>query len=294
MPEEQAEEGWFPLRSLGNQTKTGRSLLPFLLSSPVAVLYILFLGLPLVTLVRLSVQGDQLWSNYVEVLTGPAYQYSILVSLGIAVTVTIITTVLGILLSYFLARNDFKGKRLVISIINFPTSLPGILIAWGIIVLFGRMGIFSLLASAITGGRPGSFAFAVSIWGVLVGYTYFTLPRVTMTLLSSMEKLDRDLEEAALSLGANKIQTFRHVVLPEIKPGVASGVVLSFSINMVAFGTALLLAAGQVSVLPLKIYEVVLGFGDYNLAAALAIILTIITLGSIMVFGKLFGGSIYE
>ncbi|WP_096391810.1 ABC transporter permease [Halopenitus persicus] len=270
------------------------SYLPFALSVPVGLLYVLFLGLPLATIVHLSVQGETLWSNYLTVLTNPGYRGSILISLQIAVTVTAITTVLGLLISYFLARNDFRGKRIVIAIINFPTSLPGILIAWGIIVLVGRQGIFSLLGSAITGARSGEFAFALGFWGLLAGYTYFTLPRVTMTLLSSLENLDRELEESAYSLGASRFQTFRHVVLPEIAPGVASGIVLAFSINMVAFGTALLLAAGEVAVLPLKIYSVILGFGDYNTASALAVVLTVITLGVIMAYGYLFGGSVYE
>jgi len=270
------------------------SALPFALSIPLAALYLLFLGLPIVTVARLSFQGETPWSNYVTVFTEPAYRNSILISLQIAISVTVITTVLGLIVAYFLAKNEFRGKRIIISIINFPTSLPGILIAWGIIVLVGRQGVFSLLGSALTGARPGAFAFALGYWGLLLGYTYFTLPRVTMTLLSSLENLDSELEETAYSLGANRVQTFRHVVLPEIMPGIASGVVLAFSINMVAFGTALLLAAGEVSVLPLQIYSVVLGFGDYNLASALGIVLTVITLGVIMSYGYVFGGSVYE
>ncbi|MFQ3476712.1 ABC transporter permease subunit [Halonotius sp. F2-221B] len=270
------------------------SYLPFALSLPLAILYLLFLGLPLATIVQLSLQGETLWSNYVAVFTEAAYRQSILVSLQIAVTVTVITTLVGLTIAYFLSKNEFPGKRIVISIINFPTSLPGILIAWGIIVVVGRQGIFSLLASDITGARPGTYAFAIGYWGILAGYTYFTLPRVTMTLLSSLENLNQELEEVAYSLGASRIQTFRHVVLPEIMPGVASAVVLAFSINMVAFGTALLLAAGEVSVLPLQIYSVILGFGDYNLASALAVVLTVITLGVIMSYGYFFGGSIYD
>lgn len=279
---------------LRQRLRSVESALPFALSLPLAALYVLFLGLPIATILQLSFQGETPWSNYVTVFTEPAYRNSILISLQIAISVTVITTVLGLVVAYFLAKNEFRGKRIVVSIINFPTSLPGILIAWGIIVLVGRQGVFSLLGSALTGARPGAFAFALGYWGLLLGYTYFTLPRVTMTLLSSIENLDSELEETAYSLGANRFQTFRHVVLPEIMPGIASGVVLAFSINMVAFGTALLLAAGEVSVLPLQIYSVVLGFGDYNLASALAIVLTVITLGVIMSYGYVFGGSVYE
>lgn len=279
---------------LQNRLDAVESYLPFALSLPLMILYLLFLGLPLVTIVQLSLQGETLWSNYVTVFTESTYRQSILISLQIAVTVTVITTSVGLVIAYFLSKNEFRGKRIVISIINFPTSLPGILIAWGIIVVIGRQGIFTLLASDITGANPGTYAFALGYWGILTGYTYFTLPRVTMTLLSSLENLNQELEEVAYSLGATRLQTFRHIVLPEIMPGVASAVVLAFSINMVAFGTALLLAAGKVSVLPLEIYSVILGFGDYNLASALAVVLTVITLGVIMGYGYVFGGSIYD
>lgn len=197
-------------------------------------------------------------------------------------------------MAYFIGRREFPGKRAIVAIISFPISLPGILVAWAVIVMIGRTGVLSQLLGAITGSDPSSYSSAFGIVGLLIGYVYFTLPRATMALVSSVEKLDQNLEEAARSLGASKLETFRYVTLPAIASGIGSAVVLSFSVCMAAFGTALLLASGEVNILPLKIYSVVLGTYEYGVAAAMGIVLTVITVGVIYGYSQFFGGNIYE
>mgnify|MGYP000141506567 FL=1 len=268
--------------------------LPWLLSIPIAGLYALFLGLPLALLFLISMPAEEPLANYVAVFANPDYRNSLLLSLGISVFVTIVSVILALFMAYFIGRRDFPGKRLIVAIISFPVSLPGILVAWAIIVMLGRSGIITQLLVFLFGGSAAQYSNAFGIIGLLVGYTYFTLPRATMSLISSFENLNSDLEEAARSLGASKLSTFRHVILPEIAPGIGSAVVLSFSVCMAAFGTALLLASGEVPILPLKIYSVVLGTYDYAAASALAVVLTIITVGIIYGYTYFFGGEVYE
>lgn len=268
--------------------------LPWLLSFPVAILYTLFLGIPLLLLISLSTGGATPISNFILVFTNPSYREAIGLSLGISVFVTAISVVLGLFMAYFIGRREFPGKRAIVAIISFPISLPGILVAWAVIVMIGRTGVLSQLLGAITGSDPSSYSSAFGIVGLLIGYVYFTLPRATMALVSSVEKLDQNLEEAARSLGASKLETFRYVTLPAIAPGIGSAVVLSFSVCMAAFGTALLLASGEVNILPLKIYSVVLGTYEYGVAAAMGIVLTVITVGVIYGYSQFFGGNIYE
>jgi len=269
-------------------------VLPWLLSAPLAALYVLFLGFPLALLFFISVPVEAPLRNYVAVFANPDYRYSLLLSLGISVFVTIISVTLALFMAYFIGRRNFLGKRLIVATISFPVSLPGILVAWAVIVLIGRSGIITQLLVAILGGDAGGYSNAFGVVGLLIGYTYFTLPRAIMSLISSFENLNSELEEAARSLGASKLSTFRHVILPEIAPGIGSAVVLSFSVCMAAFGTALLLVSGEVPILPLKIYSVVLGTYDYAVASALAVVLTILTVGIIYGYAYLFGGDVYE
>lgn len=268
--------------------------LPWLLSFPLSVLYAFFLGLPLAMLFLISVPVEDPLANYVAVFADPGHRNSLLLSLGISVFVTVVSVILALFMAYFIGRRDFPGKRLIVAIISFPVSLPGILVAWAIIMMIGRSGVVTQLLTVILGGEPAGYSSAFGIVGLLIGYTYFTLPRATMSLISSFENFDSDLEEAARSLGASKLATFRHVILPEIAPGIGSAVVLSFSVCMAAFGTALLLASGEVPILPLRIYSIILGLYDYAAASALAVILTIITVGVIYGYTYCFGGEVYD
>ncbi|THE64715.1 ABC transporter permease subunit [Salinadaptatus halalkaliphilus] len=278
-------------------TVRGRSIdgyLPWLLSLPFVALFLLFLGVPVYRLVELSVQSSTVFGNYVTVFAVGRYRNALLMSFGIAFLVTGISIILGLFMAYFLARREFAGKRVVIAIISFPISFPGILIAWAMIVLLGRSGVLSQLLAFLSGESASTFAIAFSFWGLVAGYTYFTLPRVTMAMVSSIEKVNPSIEEAAQSLGASRLQTFRHVTLPVIAPAIASAVTLAFSVCMAAFGTALLLASGVIDILPLMIFNVVMGQQNYELGAAMGIVLTIITVGVIYGYRRKFGGSVYE
>lgn len=288
--------------SILSNDKTGHTLfrsrvdenLPWLLSIPVALLYVLFLGIPILLLVSLSFSGANPISNFIAVFTNPSYRNALVLSIGISIFVTVLSTVLGLFMAYFIGRREFPGKRVIVAIMSFPISLPGILVAWAVIVMIGRTGVITQLITMITGADPSTYSSAFGLVGLLVGYIYFTLPRTTMALVSSVEKLDQNLEEAATSLGASKLETFRYVTLPAIAPGIGSAVVLSFSVCMAAFGTALLLASGEVNILPLKIYSIVLGTYEYDVAAALGIVLTTITVGVIYGYSQVVGGNVYE
>lgn len=245
-------------------------------------------------LAELSFQSDRLLGNYRTIIEVARYRNALLMSLAISILVTGISIVLGLFMSYFIARREFFGKKLVVAIISFPISFPGVLIAWAMIVVLGRSGVLPQLIAFMSGESASTFAIAFSFWGLTAGYVYFTLPRVTMSMVSSMEKVDRSIEEAARSLGASRVKTFRHVTLPVIAPAIASAVTLAFSVCMAAFGTALLLASGVVDILPLMIFNVILGQQNYALGAAMAIVLTTFTVGAIYLYRRTFGGSVYD
>lgn len=267
--------------------------LPIPLSLPVAALFVLFLGLPLYRLIELSLQSETLLGHYVDIFAVARYRNALLMSLAISALVTTLSIVLGLFMAYFIGRREFVGKRLVVSIISFPISFPGVLIAWAMIVVLGRTGVLPQLVAWLSGESASTFAIAFSFWGLTAGYMYFTLPRVTMSMVSSIEKVDPRLEEAAYSLGASRLQTFRHVTLPVIAPAIASAVTLAFSVCMAAFGTALLLASGVVDILPLMIFNLILGQQNYGGGAAMAVVLTAITVGIIYLYRRRYGGSIY-
>ncbi|RQG92999.1 ABC transporter permease subunit [Natrarchaeobius halalkaliphilus] len=268
-------------------------LLPWILSVPFALLFVLFLGIPLYRLFELSFQSETFLGHYVNIFAVGRYRNALFMSFAISILVTAVSIVLGLFMAYFLARREFTGKRLVVAIISFPISFPGVLVAWAMIVVLGRTGVLPQFLAFLSGESASTFAIVFSFWGLVAGYTYFTLPRVTMSMVSSIEKVDQNIEEAARSLGASRLQTFRHVTLPVIAPAIASAVTLAFSVCMAAFGTALLIASGVVDILPLMIFNVIMGQQDYAAGAAMAVVLTIITVSVIYGYRRKFGGSVY-
>src|SRR5690606_2287508 len=111
----------------------------------------------------------------------------------------------------FLTRNRFAGREVLIAMLTFPLAFPGVVVGFMVILLAGRQGLIGEVSKALTGDK---IVFAYSMAGLFVGYLYFSIPRVLLTVMAAAEKLDPALEEAARSLGARPAQVLRDVILP--------------------------------------------------------------------------------
>jgi len=214
-------------------------------------------------------------SHYTDILAKPRYRQSLFYTLFLSGAVTMATLALSTLLSIVLVRWKFPFKKLYQALITFPLSFPGVVVGFMIIILFGRTGVVPNVSAQLL-GKP-MFRIAYTNWGLFLAYLYFSIPKVTMTMVGSVHKLDIHLEEAARSLGATPVAAFRRVVLPALRPALESAGALSFATSMSAFGTAFTLAQ-NISVLPVLMYtEYTLSF-QIEAASAMAITLGVITL----------------
>jgi len=229
---------------------------------PAALVFLAFFVLPLVRLVLAGGEGPDGWAGYAIALSDARHLTSLAETLVLSVAVTIATLVLGGIPGLFLARNRFPGRALLVSILTLPLAFPGVVIGFMVILLAGRQGLVGQVSQLLGGER---IVFAYSMAGLFLGYVYFSIPRVVLTVMASAEKLDPQLEEAARSLGAAQWRVFRDVILPGLRPALISAGAISFATSMGAFGTAFTLAT-RIDVLPMVIYtEFTLGV---NLAAA--------------------------
>jgi putative spermidine/putrescine transport system permease protein len=126
--------------------------------------------------------------------------------------------------------------------------------------LAGRQGLIGDLSSRLGAGK---IVFAYSMGGLFLGYLYFSIPRVILTVMAAVEKLDPGLEEAARSLGAGPWAVHRDVILPALMPAFIASGAIAFATAMGAFGTAFTLAT-NIDVLPMLIYT------EFTLAANIA------------------------
>jgi putative spermidine/putrescine transport system permease protein len=214
-------------------------------------------------LAQVGASGPDGFAAYFAVVTNPRYFRSLVSTVALSAAVTFATLLLSLVSGLFLERNRFRGRGLLVSLMTLPLAFPGVVVGFMVILLAGRQGITGVV-------------FAYGMAGLFTGYLYFSIPRVILTIMASAAKLDRALEEAARSLGASTWQVTRDVILPGLAPAIISSGAICFATAMGAFGTAFTLAT-QIDVLPLTIYNEFTNYANFAMAAALSIVLGLIT-----------------
>jgi sulfate transport system permease protein len=217
-------------------------------------------GLPLAALVW-AAAGDGA-SGFWEVVTSPQALAALKLSFGAAVVIALVNGVMGTLIAWVLVRDEFRGKRLVDAIIDLPFALPTIVAGLVLLALYGP-------------SSPIGVDIAFTRTAVVLALLFVTLPFVVRTVQPVLRELDGEMEQAARSLGASELAVFRRIVLPNILPGILSGVALAFARAIGEIG-ALVIISGSLpyrtevaSVYILSRVE----SGDQAGAAAIAVVL---------------------
>jgi len=197
-------------------------------------------------------------------------------TLAVAALAALANAVLGTVTAWVLVRDDFRGKSVVNSIIDLPFALPTIVAGLVLIALYGPT---SPVGVNITGTRTAIF----------LALLFVTLPFVVRTVQPVLLEVDTEMEEAARSLGASEFAVFRRIVLPNILPGILSGVTLAFARAVGEIGSLVIISGN----LPYKT-EVASVFvllriqgGDRAGASAVAVVLLVISFALLLAVGGL-------
>ena len=221
-----------------------------------------FLGLPLVAVfVEALAQGVPL---YIEALKEPETRSAIWLTVGIAVAVLPFNIAFGVAAAWAIAKFEFKGKSLLITLIDLPFAVSPVVAGLIFILLFGAQGTFGAWLSA----HDLKIIFAVP--GMIIATLFITFPFIARELIPLMQAQGKDEEEAAVSLGASGWQMFRRVTLPNIKWGLLYGVILSNARAMGEFGAVSVVSGhirGETNTLPLHV-EIL--YNEYNAVGAFA------------------------
>ena len=243
------------------------------LAAPALAVFAAFWLLPMARLVQVGASGPEGIAAYWAVVTHVQYFRSLVSTVALSAATTAATLALSLVAGIFLQRNRFPGRGLLISLMTLPLAFPGVVVGFMVILLVGRQGLVGQVTSWLFGAK---LVLAYGMGGLFIGYLYFSIPRVILTIMASVEKLDPALEEAARSLGASTWQVLRDVMLPALTPAIISSGAICFATAMGAFGTAFTLAT-QINVLPLTIYNEFTNYANFSMAAALSIVLGLIT-----------------
>ncbi|OBB71628.1 sulfate ABC transporter permease subunit CysT [Mycobacterium sp. 852014-52144_SCH5372336] len=182
--------------------------------------------LPLAAILWQSAGGG--WQAFWFAVTSNAAVASFKVTLTVSFGVTAVNLVFGLLVAWVLTRDEFVGKRLVDSVIDLPFALPTIVASLVMLALYGP-------------ASPVGLHLQHTKWGIGVALLFVTLPFVVRSVQPVLLELDREIEEAAASLGANNWIIFTRVMLPALLPSLLSGAGLAFSRAIGEFGSVVLI-----------------------------------------------------
>src|SRR3954469_18195800 len=253
---------------------------------PASIFFFAFFLLPLAQLFFIGLSGKEGWGAYAAIVTDRNYFSSLVATLGLAAITTAVTLIVSGLAGVFLQRNCFPGNGALVAMLTFPLAFPGVVIGFMVIMLAGRQGLIGEISYWLTGDKV---VFAYSMAGLFMGYVYFSIPRTILTVMAAAEKLDPKLEEAARSLGASTWRVVLDVIIPGLKPAFISAGAICFATAMGAFGTAFTLAT-RINVLPMVIYTEFTNYANFSVAAALSIVLGVLTWLALSV-ARTFAGS---
>jgi len=192
---------------------------------------------------------------------------------------TVIATVFGLPLAYWLARTDGRLPTVVTAVVVLPLVLPPVVSGMVLLTVVGP--------NTLLGGAAGASGFPLtrSLAGVVLAQTFVASPFVVVTAKAAIESVDRSLEHASRSLGKRRFTTFRRVTLPLAWPGILAGVTLAFARAMGEFGATIMLAYYP-RTMPVQIWVSFTTLGLEN-AFPVAVILVGIAVGTLVVLDVL-------
>ncbi len=175
--------------------------------------------------------GSEGVGGFVDAVTAPSAVASFAVAMGSAAAVTVINGIAGTLIAWVLVRDEFPGKRLVNAVIDLPFALPTIVASIVLLALYGP-------------DSPVGIHVQHTAVGVALALAFVTLPFVIRSVQPVLMELDRDVEEAAASLGAGNRVIARRIILPALAPAILGGAGLAFSRAIGEFGSVVLIGGG--------------------------------------------------
>lgn len=233
-----------------------------------------FLYAPIIILIVFSFNNSRrniVWQGftldyYVKALNNSSLIEAFTNSLLIALVSTVISTVIGALLALALWRFRFSLKPVLDGAVALPIVIPEICMGVALLVFFSRIGF------------PSNLPWPLSLTPILIGHVAFSFPFVTVVVRSRLEGFDRSLEEASKDLGASEWQTFRHVMIPYMKPGLIAGALLAMTLSLDDFVITFFTSGPDTLTFPVKVYSMVRQSvtPEVNAASTILILLTVV------------------
>jgi sulfate/thiosulfate transport system permease protein len=220
--------------------------------------------------------GEDGLRGFWDAATAPQALAALRLSLLAALAAAAVNAVAGTLVAWVLVRDEFRGKGVVNALIDLPFALPTIVAGLTLLALYGP-------------GSPVGVNVVATSWAIGLALLFVTLPFVVRSVQPVLLELDREVEEAAASLGATAWQRFRRVVLPSLRPAILSGTGLAFARAIGEFGSVVLIAGNvpfETEVAPVYVFAQIQSDAPVS-AAAVSVVLLALAVAVLLVIRRL-------
>jgi sulfate transport system permease protein len=205
------------------------------------------------------------WGEFIDVVTAPQVVATYKLSFGASLLAAATNAVFGLMLAWALVRYSFPGKKIVDALVDLPFALPTAVAGIALTALYAKNGWLGQYL------EPLGIKVAFTPLGVLVALVFIGLPFVVRTVQPILEDLDTELEEAATCLGAQRWQTFRHVILPILLPALMTGFALAFARAVGEYGSVIFIAGNLPYVSEITPLMIITKLEQYDYRGATAI-----------------------
>lgn len=268
---------------------------PYLMTGPGVLFFAAMLGIPMLLTFLLSlhaydfnsgIQPGWTLANYAEVLGDPYFHKIFGRTFGLALLVTVLCALIGAPEAYVLSRLRNPWRSICLLIVLGPLLISVVVRTLGWALFFGGSGVLSMVAQGLGfSDEPVSLMFTFT--GMTIALVHVLVPFMVISVWASLQKIDPQSEDAALTLGASKFTVLRRITLPQAMPGILSGSIIVFALTASAFATPAIIGGRRMKVVATAAYDEYLSTLNWPLGATIAVLLLLANIIIIVSYNKL-------
>jgi sulfate transport system permease protein len=218
------------------------------------------------------------WSDFWTIATDARVVKSLQLSFGASLIAAAVNVVFGTIVAWVLVRYRFSGRRIVDAMVDLPFALPTAVAGIALTSLYAPKGWIGALFA------PLGIKIAYTPLGIIIALVFIGLPFVVRTVQPVMEEIDKEVEEAAATLGASRFQTITRILLPGLAPAITTGFALAFARAVGEYGSVIFIAGNLPFKTEISPLLIVIKLEEYNYAAATAIAAVMLVIAFVMLF----------
>jgi sulfate/thiosulfate transport system permease protein len=204
-------------------------------------------------------------TNVWETVNRERVWMALYLSFRLSLFASIFNLIFGVILAWVLVRYRFPGRRILDAAVDLPFALPTAVAGISLTALYAPNGLFGSLAAEV------GWKIAYTQWGILIALIFVGLPFVVRTVQPVIEEIEREVEEASATLGASRLHTLRHVILPMLLPAALTGFALALARSVGEYGSVIFIAGNIPLVTEIAPLLIVIQLEEFNYDAAAAI-----------------------